>query len=149
MHACVPFTLVGRFANRLIEGGTYEITNFLVIPYEGTYKCVKGDLHILFSHLTTTCSVPEILEDVFEFAHLATMDHVHFQDDHCIGMNCILRHIIFTRFLLYLPKTLFIKIFICFVDVVGILVFRGHIKHITDTRNERHMYLELVISDTM
>lgn len=147
MHACIPFTLVGRFANQLMEGRTYEITNFLVTPYEGTYKCVKGDVHILFSHLTTITEVPQILEDIFEFAHLATIDQVHFQDDHCIGINCTL---ILLSFISIIFTQKFIDDFFhSFVDVVGIIVSRKGIQYITNTRNEQHMYLELVISDTM
>ena len=90
MHAWIPFGLVSRFHDQIKEGRVYDISKFCVIPYDGKYKCVEGDMHILISHLTQVREVPDIFEDVLHFVNLAMIDQVHFQDDHCIGIYCTL-----------------------------------------------------------
>ena len=90
MHAWIPSVLVSRFHDQIKEGRAYDISNFLVTPYDGKYKCVEGDMHILISHLTQIREVPDIFEDALHFVNLATIDKVHFQDDHCIGIYCTL-----------------------------------------------------------
>ncbi|KAL8122376.1 hypothetical protein AgCh_018921 [Apium graveolens] len=84
MHAWIPFGEVGRFHVRIVEGQIYDISNFLVTPYEGNYKCVEGDMHILICYLTQITEVPDTYEDVFDFVDLSTIDEVHFQNDHCV-----------------------------------------------------------------
>lgn len=95
MHAWIPFTLIGHFANQLIESWTYEIIKFLVTPNEGTYNCLKGKLHILISYLTIIKEVSKTLEDIFDFAHLVPFDEEHFQDEHCIDIYSTLISIYF------------------------------------------------------
>lgn len=95
MHAWILFGLLGSFHDLLNVGRTYDITNFLVTPYEGTYKCVEGDVHIRIYHLTNIVEVPDIFEDVFHFVDFATIDEVHFQDDNCIDIYCTIFPIYF------------------------------------------------------
>lgn len=87
MHAWIPFGLVDRFHDQIVEGRSYDISNIFVTPYEGRYKCVEGDMHILITHLTEIREVCDTFEDVFHFADLATINQEQFQDDHYIGKS--------------------------------------------------------------
>lgn len=80
------------FDEKLLIDETYEITNFVVTPFMGKYKCFNGDKHIIITTHTTVSEVHMsqkfMHEELFEFTHFYNLSTRNFQDKHCIGINC-------------------------------------------------------------
>lgn len=148
MHVWIPFALVHRFADQLFEGGLYEIQDFYVRSFNGKYKCLNQNKHIIMSHATNIRAlyVPNFYDPVpfFEFTDLANLTEDNFQDSHCIGN--IYYHSEFYSF----GKSIlqhFYKSYCFFTDVVGIIRLRKRIKYITNRNNQQYTYLDFAISD--
>lgn len=91
MHVSISSRVSSVFDEVLLVGQTYLIENFAVASFNTKYKCVEGDSHIIFTHMTKANPVPHVdrlrLDYIFDFTHLSRMNESYFQDSHCIGMS--------------------------------------------------------------